>query len=74
MGAGGGRRSGPLGRSGGTLFVDKQSTALRHGISAAVRYAKPPKKAAAKKASAKSTSAKKSPAKKGTARKPASKK
>ncbi len=55
-------------------LVDKQSTALRDGISAAVRYAKPPKKAAAKKASAKSTSAKKSPAKKGTARKPASKK
>ena len=39
-------------------LVDRRSKALRDGISAAVRYAKPPKKASAKKA---------------TARKPASK-
>ena len=52
-------------------LVDRQSTALRDGISAAVRYAKPPKKAAAKKHGQET---KKSPAKKTTARKPASKK
>ena len=56
-------------------LVDKQSTALRDGISAAVRYAKPPKKASAKKTIGQEANvAKKSPAKKTTARKPASKK
>ena len=55
-------------------LVDRQSTALRDGISAAVRYAKPSKKALAKKATARKPTSKKAPAKKTTARKSSSKK
>ena len=40
-------------------LVDKQSTALRDGISAAVRHAKPPRKTSAKKSTARKSSSKK---------------